>query len=488
MHNRPFSVRRHLRRTSLAAICATLALAASGLVAAASSASAGTTRSAGCSTVASGPTRIGRISGLVRPMVVGSRCAAHRQTGAAPATEPPYDPQGDPPLLYHGGPMMSTRATNDQLVITPIYWEPSGNTFDTSYTSIITQYLDGAAHDSGKLTNVFSSLYQYSGSNGGINYKMQIGTPITDTDALPASGCTLANVDKTDIYADGSGYSSCIDDAQVITETNAVVSAHSLPVNLGHLYVLFLPKHVESCFLPGSTTTSNNECTLNHQPSAAFCAYHSQAGNGTVYANMPFPAYESGTGFSCTNENLDGNTSTIQSPNGNPDADVEVSPLSHETSEAVTDPDTRTGWYDDNFFENGDDCAYIYGTLSGAAGVHFNQVIDGHHYLTQEEFSNKDFVPNVSGCIQKLKAVKPAVSKLAPNHGPKAGGNHITITGKGFPGATTVHFGTKTATFAVQDSTHISVTVPKGKGIVDVTVTTSAGTSAKKKVDRYTYK
>ena len=40
---------------------------------------------------------------------------------------------------------------------------------------------------------------------------------------------------------------------------------------------MFLPKHVESCFYPGSTTTASNSCTINHQPSAAYCAYHSQA-------------------------------------------------------------------------------------------------------------------------------------------------------------------------------------------------------------------
>ena len=30
--------------------------------------------------------------------------------------------------------------------------------------------------------------------------------------------------------------------------------------------------------------------------------------------------------------------------------------------EAITDPDTETGWYDSSGFENGDECAYVYGT------------------------------------------------------------------------------------------------------------------------------
>jgi hypothetical protein len=381
--------------------------------------------------------------------------------------------------------MMSTRATNDEVVVTPIYWEPTGNAFNASYKATITQYLTDLAHDSGKLTNVFSSLYQYSGSNGGINYKMQLGTPISDTNALPADGCTLESSDGSNVYADSSGYSHCLDDAQVNAETNAVVSGHGLPSGLGHLYVIFLPKHVESCFNPGATNTSANACTLNHQPSAAYCAYHSMTSGGTVYANMPFPAYESGTGFSCTKETLGGG---IQSPNGDTDADVEISPLSHEMAEAITDPDVNTGWYDASGNENGDDCAYIYGTLSGTAGALYNQIVNGHHYLTQEEFSNKDFVANTSGCIQRAKAVKPKVLTLSPNHGPAGGGNHVTLTGTGFQGASSVHFGAKSATFTVLDASHIDAKAPSGAGFVHVTVSTSTGTSTTVATDHYKYR
>ena len=91
--------------------------------------------------------------------------------------------------------------------------------------------------------------------------------------------------------------------------------------------MLFLPKHVESCFFPGDTTTSANACTINHQPSAAFCAYHSMAPSHAVYANLPFPIYASNAGFTCSS---DARFPTVQTPNGNADADTEVSPLSHE--------------------------------------------------------------------------------------------------------------------------------------------------------------
>jgi hypothetical protein len=40
--------------------------------------------------------------------------------------------------------------------------------------------------------------------------------------------------------------------------------------------------------------------------------------------------------------------------------------------------------------------------LSGrAAGQFYNQVISGHHYLTQEEFSNRSFFQSGGGCLQR---------------------------------------------------------------------------------------
>ena len=91
-------------------------------------------------------------------------------------------------------------------------------------------------------------------------------------------------------------------------------------------------------------------------------------------------------------------------------------------SEAITDPELNA-WYDSNGNENGDDCAYIYGALSGAPGAHYNQVINGAHYLTQEEFSNDDFVPSVSGCIQQEEGVERADDhQRCPDIGPPAAG------------------------------------------------------------------
>jgi hypothetical protein len=339
---------------------------------------------AGCPSQQHSSPRIGRFSGILHP-AVSSDCKVNPFNDGA---------IGTPPLIYHGGRVMGTENTGP-VVVTPIYWNPAGHAMDSSYKSIITTYLRGVAADSGQHTNVYSTLNQYFGINGNIRYRVKFGSQIDDTSPLPKSRCKVARSDRANIYADGTGYDACLDDHQIIVETNSIVSALGLPVDRAHIYVMFLPKHVESCFFAGSTTTADNACTINHQPSAAYCAYHSKAGTGTIYANMPFPIFASDAGFTCGS---DARFPGIQSPNGNRNADTEISPTSHEIMEAITDP-SGNAWYDSSGYENGDECAYVYGTANGLPGELYNQVINGHHYLTQEEFSNIDFRYTGGGCL-----------------------------------------------------------------------------------------
>ena len=333
--------------------------------------------------------RVGHIAGIM-PAI--GPCAGN----AARITSDPAT--GTPPLLFHGGPVMMTPSSSP-LVITPVFWNPSGHPMAAAYKTVILNYLNAVAAASGQTTNVYSVANEYTGSNGQIHYNISVGSAINDTNSLPATGCTVARTDRTRIYADGTGYNACLDDAQLQAQIASVTSG--LPHNLAHIYVLYLPKAVESCFNAGSTTTAANACTINHQPSAAFCAYHSEATGSSIYANMPYPIYQSSTGFTC---GTDGNFGVVESPNGNPDADTVISPTSHEVNEAITDPDTATGWFDSSGFENGDECAFVFGATQGAPGQLFNQVINGLHFLTQEEFSNKDFAITHGGCVQSANA------------------------------------------------------------------------------------
>jgi hypothetical protein len=83
----------------------------------------------------------------------------------------------------------------------------------------------------------------------------------------------------------------------------------------------------------------------------------------------------------------------------------------------------------------------------------------------------------------------PVVTKISPTQGSATGGTQVTITGTDFTGTTAVYFGTTLATGVTVNSagTQITATGPAGTGVVDVTVVTVGGTSAKSSADLFGY-
>jgi hypothetical protein len=412
-----------------------------------------------------------RIGGVARVHPERATCSA-RSFAAATSASDLYN-GGTPPLLPHSDIVMGTPS----VVVTPVFWGPAG-AFTAGYVNTVTQYLRDVAHDSGTRTNVFSTLGEY-----GVAYRLGIGAPIMDANPYPTSGCT---VDAGPIYADTTGYSACFDDAQLQAEAGTASGGRG---GLGQLFVMLLPKGVESCFYPASDTSDTQACTINSTPSGSYCGYHGYLDTpGTVYAALPFPVYGGPpANGSCTDEGLGGG---VQAPNGavNRDADVLISTLSHEVAEALTDPHLDA-WYDNGVSvqnENGDECAYDYGSYSGSPGAYWNQTINGHRYLTQTEFSNDAYFAGRYACIQTKAA--PAVTAVSPGSGPTAGGRSITLTGTAFTGASQVTIGAASVPFTVRSDTSITaVTPPHGSATIDIRVTTPGGTTATRSADRYRY-
>jgi len=82
----------------------------------------------------------------------------------------------------------------------------------------------------------------------------------------------------------------------------------------------------------------------------------------------------------------------------------------------------------------------------------------------------------------------PTVTGISPTSGSTVGGTSVTISGCGFTGATGVKFGTTAASFVTNNDSTVTATSPAhAAGTVDVTVTTSAGTSATTPADQFTY-
>ncbi len=79
----------------------------------------------------------------------------------------------------------------------------------------------------------------------------------------------------------------------------------------------------------------------------------------------------------------------------------------------------------------------------------------------------------------------PTVTGVSPGTG--FTGYSIAITGTNFTAASAVKFAGTSATFTVNSDTSITATAPAGSGTVDITVTTSGGTSAPGVNDQFSY-
>jgi hypothetical protein len=254
-------------------------------------------------------------------------------------------------LVYHLGPVMRTNATY------AIYWIPPGWSVSASYRALIDRFFADVAADGGKTTNVYYSTTQYSDTTGTVVYGSTFKGSIVDTTPFPASGCT-----------DSVGATSvCLSDAQLRSEIDRVAQANGWPRNLSTAYFLFTPAGVGSCYSSGSCAFSQ------------YCAYHSSftssAGGTVLYANQPYTA------------TVPAACDAGQHPNGD-DADPTINVVSHEHAEAITDP-LGNAWYDRKGYENGDKCAWNFGTALGSTATgRYNQLINGNPYYLQQEWSN----------------------------------------------------------------------------------------------------
>jgi hypothetical protein len=124
---------------------------------------------------------------------------------------------------------------------------------------------------------------------------------------------------KNDVIAQNPAGGNTIDDSQIRSILDSQISSGQLNQPTGNsLYVFFTA--------PGVTVTAGNE-----NSSADFAGYHDvfrdSAGAAVYYAVIPYPT---------------GNVSSLALSS----IQQETLILSHEISEAVTDPDTQSGWFD----------------------------------------------------------------------------------------------------------------------------------------------
>jgi PKD repeat protein len=284
---------------------------------------------------------------------------------------------------YNGGPVMPSNT--DYMVL----WSPKGlSAYPPEYVPGVARFFKDLAHDSGGHQNVDSVSTQYNDVTGAFaKYAVTFGGAVVDTHPYPKSLCPVHGA-----------VIECLTDAQIQRELERFVSANHLKRDLSHEYFLLTPPHVETCFSdnPNSVPPFGG-CSAGEEPStlALFCAYH---GNTVIspmlfYSNDPFVTGNPG----CD----DGNH-----PNGPSDGVIEGG-LSHEHNESITDPIPNDAWTNgtgpNHGSEIGDQCNTAMGEPLGTHnGAKFNQVINGHFYWYQEEWSNEGHA-----CLQRFTLGAP---------------------------------------------------------------------------------
>jgi hypothetical protein len=315
---------------------------------------------------------------------------------------------------------------------------PTTLTFDASYQALINRYFTDVAHDSGGTNNVYSVATQYDDSNHvHVQYQSTFGGSYVDRDPLPANGCD----DGVDTY--------CITDKQIATELQKVLNANGWRGGLDRMYFLMTPNGVGSCF-----DALGTECTTN-----TFCAYHSffvdSKVEQVIYANEPYM----GPSGDCTGTDPNDPTQFQGFPN-DVDSDTTINTISHEHNEAITDPLTDPNllaWEAVDGSENGDLCAYGFGNQIGTDAGAYNQVINGHHYDLQQEYSNAD-----GGCMQYAGD---------PNPTPETFGVPPLV----YRGGPVMHTNTTYAIYWLPTARNTALPAVTGTAVVNQKLTTTAG-------------
>ncbi len=312
-------------------------------------------------------------------------------------------------MTYHGGSVMLSVAAY------AIYWGPGTHVIPTTYQSLIDRWFGDLGGTT--LYNIVTQYYE--------------GSPPTYLQNVATFGG--AWVDTVNPYPHAGTGTDPLLDSDIQAEVERAIVANGWPNGgLNAVFFVFTAKGVESC-------ADAVDCTIG-TAHPVYCAYHSGFFSGAsdviLYANMPYAGtWNFGYPYTC------GNVSP--SPNNNPDADEEISIVSHEQFEAVTDP-IGDAWYDGTGNEIGDKCAYNFGSVSANGS---NVTLNGDPYIVQQEWSNA-----AGGCALAYGSV--------PTRTPTGPALTATATATGTPAHSATPTSTRTNTSTPTQTATKTATLP----------------------------
>ena len=304
--------------------------------------------------------------------------SSSRRSASSVAINSPFD------VSYHGGVIIGSTVQHnvfinyDNPTRAALNFQPARFEYDINNDGFITL------------------LYQYLTNPGNVD-----STPVTGNYPKGVS------VNLTDTYASPRPSSS----NPYYGQLSILLAVHNAAVALGsnggssygHVYHVFLPKNVDTCFEAPLGTPTTSCYSPDNSSTFAFCAYHgSFTYSGTLYLYSVEP-YQDVSG--CRNNIHNQALPNAADANNNP-ADPGYSTLSHELFETISDPRGNAWW---NQFsggdEIGDECAEFdnFVTVNGNPYVLQSEYSDVNHLCVSANLTSQSQTPQTSS--SRLRSV-----------------------------------------------------------------------------------
>jgi hypothetical protein len=284
----------------------------------------------------------------------GQSTASKSRSASAVAVNSLFD------LVYHGGTVVGSSVQHNIFVNCVAACRNAQNYFpgtfennlnNDAFITVQYQYLTGpGVVDSTPITG---------------RYPKGVGADISPTYASPRPSSTNPYYGQLSILL-------------AVLNAAPTLGAPSDGSGYGHIYHVFLPQNVDTCFESPLGTPTTTCYSPDNGATFFFCAYHgSFTSSGKLYLYSVEP-YQDVNG--CRNNVRNQTLPNRVSPTVDP-ADPGYSTLSHEIFETINDPRGNAWW--NNFTQGeeiGDLCADFDNFVS----------INGHTYVLQSEYSDVD--------------------------------------------------------------------------------------------------
>ncbi|HLY18818.1 MAG TPA: hypothetical protein VKR61_16415 [Bryobacteraceae bacterium] len=258
-------------------------------------------------------------------------------------------------IIYHGGPVLGTVSGH------PVHL------YFIYYGNWATKDPGGPA-----------IMHNFGANLGGSAY-----WNILTTYKEPTSGITINNaLVLHGEYTDTGSQGSSLSDATLQTVVSSAITGGHLPLDTNAVYHVLASPEVNE---------TSGFCS-------AYCGFHNHmtvSGKNIKYTFVGDPVHCTSFGGVADCQGDANNLS--HSPNNDPGVDAMISVIAHESEEATSDPNLNA-WFFSNGYENGDKCAYKYGTVTPVGnGSDFNITLGGANYLIQENWIGPGGTGGVAG-------------------------------------------------------------------------------------------